>query len=190
MDTYTRILRSAEHLFVSQGYERTTMDQIARNIDLSKGALYYFFRNKSDLFCRIVDDGLADLENFVQQCMETAEEDEAIALQIIQKYVDMAYDYSGIVVMILGGQVFGDQSPIHEMLRPRLDRLLVTIENVIKVGTQVGMLHSVDCKTAAKAFLGMIYGIFALPEPSSREETVAGICNLLEHGLYCRKAGE
>ena len=45
-----RILKAAEQLFASQGYASTTMDQIVRSLGVSKPFVYYYFRNKLEIF--------------------------------------------------------------------------------------------------------------------------------------------
>ncbi|MBI5260074.1 MAG: TetR/AcrR family transcriptional regulator [Burkholderiales bacterium] len=44
------ILRAAEALFHSQGYERTTIDQIAAALGVTKPYVYYYFHNKQQIF--------------------------------------------------------------------------------------------------------------------------------------------
>ena len=44
------ILQAAYSTFVSYGFKRTTMDDIARAVGLSRPALYIHFRNKPDIF--------------------------------------------------------------------------------------------------------------------------------------------
>jgi AcrR family transcriptional regulator len=48
-----RILRAAERLFHEQGYARTTLDQVAAALGVSKPFVYYYFHNKQDLFERL-----------------------------------------------------------------------------------------------------------------------------------------
>jgi AcrR family transcriptional regulator len=48
-----RILRAAERLFHAQGYERTTLDQVAAALGVSKPFVYYYFHNKQELFERL-----------------------------------------------------------------------------------------------------------------------------------------
>ena len=65
-----RILRVAERLFHEQGYADTTMDQIVRELGVTKPYVYYYFRNKQEIFevlswaptvaCFTVLDGPAD----------------------------------------------------------------------------------------------------------------------------------
>ncbi len=45
-----RILRVAERLFASQGYTNTTMPQIVRELSVSKPFVYYYFRDKQEIF--------------------------------------------------------------------------------------------------------------------------------------------
>ena len=44
------ILRAAEALFDEQGYDRTTIDQIAAALGVTKPYVYYYFRDKQQIF--------------------------------------------------------------------------------------------------------------------------------------------
>jgi TetR/AcrR family acrAB operon transcriptional repressor len=54
--TRRKILTAALHLFVEKGYERTTFEDVAARIAMSKGAVYWHFKNKSNLFTELVAD--------------------------------------------------------------------------------------------------------------------------------------
>jgi len=45
-----RILKVAERLFAAQGYANTTMEQIVRELEVSKPFVYYYFHNKQEIF--------------------------------------------------------------------------------------------------------------------------------------------
>jgi TetR/AcrR family transcriptional regulator len=47
------ILEAAEKLFLSKGYESTTMDEIATASEFSKGTLYNYFNSKDELYLAI-----------------------------------------------------------------------------------------------------------------------------------------
>ena len=47
------IIEAAEKLFLSEGYENTTMDEIARLSEYSKGTLYKYFKSKDELYLAI-----------------------------------------------------------------------------------------------------------------------------------------
>ncbi len=54
-DTRERILLHASRVFARKGYQQARLDEIAREAGLTKGAIYWHFRNKSDLFCSLLE---------------------------------------------------------------------------------------------------------------------------------------
>ena len=48
------ILKAALRLFVEKGYDRTTFEDVARHIGLTKGAVYWHFKSKPDLLAELV----------------------------------------------------------------------------------------------------------------------------------------
>ena len=49
-----QLLTSARKLFVKKGYRGTTTEEIAKNAKLTKGALYFHFKSKEDIFLELV----------------------------------------------------------------------------------------------------------------------------------------
>ncbi len=54
IDVKARLMDSARAEFLEKGYEKASLRTICRNADVTTGALYFFFRNKADLFDSIV----------------------------------------------------------------------------------------------------------------------------------------
>ncbi len=52
--TKQAVIRSALDLFYEKGFVRSTFDDIAKRINLTKGAVYWHFRNKADLLTEII----------------------------------------------------------------------------------------------------------------------------------------
>ena len=50
LETRNRLLDAAENVFHSKGFSRTTLADVAQAADLTRGAVYWHFKNKSDLF--------------------------------------------------------------------------------------------------------------------------------------------
>jgi TetR/AcrR family acrAB operon transcriptional repressor len=48
--TRHRLLDAAELLFQAQGVSRTTLNDIARQAGATRGAIYWHFKDKADLF--------------------------------------------------------------------------------------------------------------------------------------------
>ena len=48
-----RIGKAAMECFVQYGLDKTTLDDIAKKIGLNKASLYYYYKNKEDIFLEI-----------------------------------------------------------------------------------------------------------------------------------------
>lgn len=53
-DTKDKLLRAAEALFVERGYDAVSVSDIARAAGATKGHLYYYFKNKEELFDEVL----------------------------------------------------------------------------------------------------------------------------------------
>lgn len=54
-ETRKAILQSALDLFYEKGYSKTTFELISSRINLTKGAVYWYFKNKPDLLAAIIN---------------------------------------------------------------------------------------------------------------------------------------
>jgi len=61
--TKDSILRVANQLFSRFGFQKTSMDEIAKVAHKAKGSLYYHFANKEDLFREVVAIEMTRLKN-------------------------------------------------------------------------------------------------------------------------------
>ncbi|MDX1798310.1 MAG: TetR/AcrR family transcriptional regulator [Candidatus Lokiarchaeia archaeon] len=64
------IIEAAEKLFLSQGFENTTMKQIANEAQYSKGTLYNYYNSKDDLYIAIGINAYSLIINYTQQFIE------------------------------------------------------------------------------------------------------------------------
>lgn len=53
--TREALLTAAEEVFFAKGVARTSLEQIARHAGLTRGAVYWHFKNKGDLFMALVE---------------------------------------------------------------------------------------------------------------------------------------
>ncbi len=58
--TRNAILAAALDVFCTKGYARTTFDDIAAKINLTKGAVYWHFKNKPDLLIEVIKQNFYD----------------------------------------------------------------------------------------------------------------------------------
>ena len=53
-DKKERILTIAQKIFSRFGIQKTTMDEIAKKARIGKATLYYYFKNKEDIFREVI----------------------------------------------------------------------------------------------------------------------------------------
>ena len=64
-DTRTRIQDVALDLFIEQGYEATSLREIAEKLGVTKAALYYHFKTKEDIVASLVETRMAAMDELI-----------------------------------------------------------------------------------------------------------------------------
>ncbi|MCA2002211.1 MAG: TetR/AcrR family transcriptional regulator, partial [Chloroflexi bacterium] len=59
------ILKTAMQMFIQQGYHGLAMRQISEAVGVSKAALYYYFKDKEELFLAVLNDYLEEMEKAI-----------------------------------------------------------------------------------------------------------------------------
>jgi AcrR family transcriptional regulator len=126
-DTRGRIQRVALELFAEQGYERTSLREIAERLGVTKAALYYHFKSKEDIVRSFTEDHFSRLDALIEWAGQQPP-GPATGREIIERYSS---------ILIEGHDVFRfleqNQATLHsqdsgkhrfEQFRPRLDALV------------------------------------------------------------------
>jgi AcrR family transcriptional regulator len=74
------ILKAAKDCFARYGYEKTTLDDIGKIARLNKASLYYYFKNKEDIFIQVV---LSEAKDFIEKLQNSALQAESIEEKIV-----------------------------------------------------------------------------------------------------------
>lgn len=65
-----RILEVASEMFAANGYEATTLDEVAARIEMTKPFIYSYYRNKGELLREICERGIRKSTHALEQAME------------------------------------------------------------------------------------------------------------------------
>ncbi|MEU9243093.1 TetR/AcrR family transcriptional regulator [Streptomyces shenzhenensis] len=65
-NTRQRIQDVALELFAEQGYEKTSLREIAERLDVTKAALYYHFKTKEEILVSVFADLTRPIENLIE----------------------------------------------------------------------------------------------------------------------------
>ena len=69
------LITVAERLFLKQGYENTTVNQIIASLNLAKGTYYYHFRSKEDILIAVSDKLISDTRQKLQAAYRQKDHD-------------------------------------------------------------------------------------------------------------------
>jgi AcrR family transcriptional regulator len=77
------ILEKSTECFIKFGFNKTTLDEIGESIGFNKAALYYYFKNKEELFVQVVNNQLTIGLNKLQSDIFDMPDDEAKILKYL-----------------------------------------------------------------------------------------------------------
>ena len=89
-DTRTRIQEIALKLFTEQGYEATSLREIAEALGVTKAALYYHFKTKDDIIASLAEDRVRAIEELVTWARSQPRTDETRE-ELIRRYAHDLY---------------------------------------------------------------------------------------------------
>ncbi len=133
-DTRARIQAVALELFAQQGYDKTSLREIAERLDVTKAALYYHFKSKEDIVASLVADYFTQIDEMVAWG-KTQPRTPATRAQVLDRYYRIVAEGSSVFRMLQHNQA-SVNSLAHaknrsELFRERMDALvgLLTEEN-------------------------------------------------------------
>jgi AcrR family transcriptional regulator len=128
-DTRARIQQVALELFAEQGYERTSLREIAERLGVTKAALYYHFKSKEDIVRSFTEDYFAQLDALVEWGREQPPSGKTSA-EVLDRYIAIVMDSGEVFRFLERNQatIHGTEDGKHRFtqFRPRL-RALVEI---------------------------------------------------------------
>ncbi len=87
-ETRSRLRELALQLFAEQGYEQTSLREIAERLGVTKAALYYYYKSKEDIVRDLVEDYMAQIDQLIAWGKEQPPSADTRA-EIVRRYLDI-----------------------------------------------------------------------------------------------------
>ncbi len=142
--TEDAVLESAERLFVTNGFHRTTVDDIAKDAGLTKGAVYFHFRDKIDvlmaLLHRAEDRVLYPILNRMRN-NDVSPTDRIV--EYLHSWARVALEQRNTMFLpiLMSFEFLGTNDPIEREIRGMYDRIYATLHDLIAQGRASGELN-------------------------------------------------
>lgn len=182
------VLQTAAQLFLEKSYSRTSLNDVADRLNITKPALYHYFRNKEEILleCYRLGCGLIEeiLNDIAAHCGTGLEKVEAF----IYSYANvMTVNFGRCVMRLDDGDLSSDAlTEVHNYKR-KIDRRL---RSFIQEGIGDGSITPCDPKIAAFSIAGAVNWICKWYEPEgplSAEEIASQFARTLTQGLVNRR---
>jgi len=82
------VLHSAANIFFAKGFHATSIEDVARDVGMLKGSLYYYIKSKEDLLFRLLMAGIEDGDAFIAQQIDVHGDPAAQLQQAIRAQID------------------------------------------------------------------------------------------------------
>lgn len=163
--TLNRIKEVALNRFTENGYDGTSMAQIAEDVGIKKQSIYTHFKGKDELFLQVCSDVFTNELRFISNFMESNNTRSIenflfdFLLHYKERYEKNDYTKFWLRISFFPPSHLYDQviTNVYEYL-DKLDELLVPI--IEKAMMEGEISSSIGAKRAATAFLGVLDGIF------------------------------
>lgn len=175
-DPRQEILRAAARLFQEQGYDGTSMNDVAAALKLSKGGLYHHFQSKDEILFDLMNHAMDITEQRVIAPAKTVADPEERLRTVIRRHIVVVMSERDREITVM----LHENHPLSPALRKRINArkkdYIHFLENLIaEVQRQRGYRGGVSARAAAFALLGMINWIYQWyrPEGSLQEPSLA-----------------
>jgi AcrR family transcriptional regulator len=158
------VLRTAVRMFLERSYARTSMNDVATQLSITKPALYHYFRNKEEILVEIFRCGT----DLIDRMLDAIEAEEKPGLD---KVADFIAGYIRIISLDFGRAVIrlddGELSKAgRKLVRGRKREIDHRLRALIESGIADGSIAACDAKIAAFILAGSIHGMASWYEPA------------------------
>ena len=198
LDTEVRrhqIVHTARKIVATQGMTSFTMQELAKDVGVSEGALYRHFRSKDDILLELVH----EIGRTLLDAITDTERPKGGALDhlkhLFQRHFSSLERRNGVSFVVIAEALrFGDP-PVKQAARPMLESYLAAIAAIVRSGTDRGEIDKgIDPGAAALMFFGMVQASVTLWSFSQRAHPLAQhsahLWAMFEHALTPREGSE
>jgi AcrR family transcriptional regulator len=150
-----RIVDAARRLFYEKGYERTTLDDIADRLEVTKQFIYSYYKNKTELLHEI------SLQ-CIRECLKTQSRILAGKLPLPEKLARIADEVAQVIItyqahtIIYLREEMNLDPEIARTIREERNEFDHRIMNLLKEGMRRGDFEVIDERITARCIGGML----------------------------------
>ncbi len=157
-----QILDAARQLLFSLGIENVSISRISKKAQLGVGTIYFYFKNKEEIFIALQEEGIELLFSMIQQVLENKLGLDEKLVQVAEAYYDFSQnqpEYFNIINCFLSSA----RIYFPEKQKKEIDltgkKILKVIEHILLEGVESGFFQEQDPRKFSIMFWGTIHGL-------------------------------
>jgi len=164
------ILKSAAAAFRRRGYYGASVDEIASALHMTKGNLYYYFKDKEDILFACHEFALDLLLRMLKKVEDSSYPPQEKLRRVIVSFVHMMIDELRGTALTMDVQALSASR--RQKVIAKRDRFDRGIRRIITAGSKAGVFRNADPKLATFALLGSLNWIPYWFDPSGEATSV------------------
>jgi AcrR family transcriptional regulator len=175
IDSRQDILHTAARLFQQQGYDATSMNDVAAALKLSKGGLYHHFQSKDEILFNLMNHALDVTQERVIDAVQDIADPEERLRTVIRRHIEVVMSVRDREITVMLHENHPLPPAMRRKINARKKDYVHFMENLIaEVQRERGSKANVSARASAFALLGMINWIYQWyrPEGALQEETL------------------
>ena len=153
-----KILDTAFRHFVSFGYGRTSLSGIASELGKQKTAIYYYFKNKEDVFSSIVELDAANLFAELEKSLKSAGREDEILKKYISVRIFAMYNVASRY-RLLQEELFVLLPQIEKSRSAYHSKEVALITSIVKSGIEKEIFRPMNEELTAKVIVNTLKGL-------------------------------
>jgi TetR/AcrR family acrAB operon transcriptional repressor len=146
--------------FARYGYQGASIDRIAKAAGLTKGAIYYHFKDKEELLFEAVKNRVSQFERRVTGDLGSISDAVAALRRVTEVCLEHATksNHRRLIVTLMV-EALGTNARLSAQFRDMMRRFRAFLSGVIEVGQRAGVFRAdVSAGTAAGVYAGAVMG--------------------------------
>jgi len=183
-DRRTEILKSAAAAFRRRGYHGASVDEIASALEMTKGNLYYYFKNKEEILFACHEYSLDLLLALMADVQADTASPDAKLRRLVLAFVHLILDELHGTALTLDPEALSPV-PLQHVIEKR-DQFDQGVRAIIQQGIDEGLFKAGDPKLIEFAMMGAINWIpkwFAPEGPATSDQIGDAFADYLVGGL-------
>ena len=159
-----RLLASGKEEFLQNGFRNASLRRICAKAGVTTGALYFFFQNKEELFCTIVEKPMSQYEEIIGKTIQREWEDRSTAIENEEQIIRFLLRYKDEYILLIEKSEGTRYAGFFEQYKSRLEEVFISFFEKYAPGRAQPELIKLIVEMRIQGYMELLKGNYTLEE--------------------------